>query len=305
MSLDYIFKFDELMIKAEEYELAQLAPNTRLTYISFYKLFARWCQQNHREAMPTTATDISHYIASIGDKVSKSTIEITIAAIEYFHRQEKLTIAGDLTSYHKVKRGIFRAHPRVKRQVKAIKIDDLKAVCRRLNRLNAMDCRDLAILTLGYFAGLRRSEICALNREDIVFTDQGMMVTIMRSKTSKVPIQIPIAKIYDPSICPVIAMIEHLRNMDTNPIPNERALFITRWEKRMKYGAIVEIIKGHYGPEYSGHSLRRGLITSLAEKGVHMNDIKKISRHKSLDMVSEYIEVVEGYQKSSGVLMGA
>lgn len=41
---------------------------------------------------------------------------------------------------------------------------------------------------------------------------------------------------------------------------------------------------------YSGHSLLRGLITSLAEAGVATHYIQKHSRHKTTALVAEYVQ---------------
>lgn len=45
--------------------------------------------------------------------------------------------------------------------------------------------------------------------------------------------------------------------------------------------------------EYSGHSLRAGSVTSMAEAGVPTHLIKLVSRHKSDQMVSTYVRPVE------------
>ncbi|QDL37936.1 hypothetical protein EUB48_12115 [Rhodoferax sediminis] len=43
--------------------------------------------------------------------------------------------------------------------------------------------RDRALLLLGFAAALRRSELVALNVEDLQFVREGMIVCLRRSKT--------------------------------------------------------------------------------------------------------------------------
>jgi integrase len=45
--------------------------------------------------------------------------------------------------------------------------------------------RDRALTLLGFAAALRRSELVALNVEDVDFVDGGMHLTIRRSKTDQ------------------------------------------------------------------------------------------------------------------------
>jgi hypothetical protein len=68
--------------------------------------------------------------------------------------------------------------------------------------------------------------------------------------------------------------------------------------------AVSEIIKLHFGKEYSGHSARRGLVTASAEKGTPIHVIKKHSRHKSTDMVLRYIDDSRGFDDSSVLALG-
>jgi len=54
--------------------------------------------------------------------------------------------------------------------------------------------------------------------------------------------------------------------------------------KRVKPDEIARVIA-----DYSGHSLRAGLVTSAAERGVALHDIKAVSGHKGDAMVGRYI----------------
>ncbi len=59
------------------------------------------------------------------------------------------------------------------------------------------------MLTLTFFGAFRRSEVVSLNIENIEFTDNGMAIPLLRSKTiyTKQTVYISFAK--DKGICPV------------------------------------------------------------------------------------------------------
>jgi len=47
---------------------------------------------------------------------------------------------------------------------------------------------------------------------------------------------------------------------------------------------------GFDGPHFGGHSLKRGALTTGMERGVHPADLKRLGRHKSFDVLGEYLQ---------------
>ena len=47
---------------------------------------------------------------------------------------------------------------------------------------------------------------------------------------------------------------------------------------------------GFDGKHFGGHSLKRGALTTGMERGVHPADLKRLGRHKSFDVLGEYLE---------------
>lgn len=54
---------------------------------------------------------------------------------------------------------------------------------------------------------------------------------------------------------------------------------------------------------YSLHSFRRGFITRLHDKGIPIKTIQSLTGHKSLNMLSRYIEVTDEMRKSAIALL--
>ena len=159
------------------------------------------------------------------------------------------------------------------------------------------DSRDKAILLLGFAGAFRRSELVALNVEDIHNVQEGLTVTIQRSKTDQEgsgrKIGIPFARGVH---CPVKATRSWLQVSDIN----SGAIFrsIDRHGnigERLSNHAIPRIIKGWAykagldPKDYAGHSLRSGLVTSAANAGIANHKIRAQTGHKGDTMLNRYI----------------
>lgn len=296
----------ELLKKAIAYENASLSPNTVRSYKSMCKKFQAWCEANGRSFLPASAETIVLYLSSIGEAVSFSTLDSTIAAIEMAHEKEGLTVQGDRALYRRTRKGIRRTHKENQpiKQAPAMTVLDLKGVCCRLGK-DLRDYRDKALLTTTFFGAFRRSEIVSVDLEHIEFTEKGMAISLLQSKTSDIKQVVYISFAKDKDICPVKAIREWIEKAEIK----EGAVFLSllkggKTAGRLSGHAVSEIIKTHFGQEYSGHSARRGLVTASAEKGTPMHIIKKHSRHKSADMVLRYIDDSRGFIDSSVAVLG-
>ena len=307
MSLSVIPSFDlstehaELVKKTIAYESASLSPNTLRSYKSMCKKFQVWCEANSQSFLPTSAETISLYLSSLGETVSFSTLDSMLAAIEAAHEKAGVTIQGDHSLYRRVRKGIRRTHKENQsiRQAPAMTVLDLKGVCCKFGK-NLKDYRDKALLAVTFFGAFRRSEVVSLDVENIEFTDKGMIIFLLQSKTSDKKQNIYISFAKDKDICPVSSLKEWIEKAEIKEGAVFRSLLKgNKISNRLSGHAVSEIIKLHFGNEYSGHSARRGLVTASAEKGTPIHVIKKHSRHKSADMVLRYIDDSRGFEDKS------
>jgi len=296
----------DLVQKAIAYERASLSPNTIRTYQSMWKKFNQWCGVQGIIAFPCSSETIALYISSLGGSVSFSTLDSTIAAIEAFHERGGESVKGDPSLYKRVRKGIRRTHKENQtiRQAPALSVLDLKGVCCSLGG-SLKDLRDRALLTVAFFGALRRSELSALDVANIEFSDRGVAILILQSKTSDTKQSIYLSFARDKDICPVKALQTWLEVSSINEGAIFRAFFKgNKIASRISGHSVSEIIKQYFGKEYSGHSARRGLVTASAEKGTPIHIIKKHSRHKSADMVLHYIEESKGFEDSVVKILG-
>jgi integrase len=296
----------KLVEKTLEYENAALSANTLRSYKSMWKKFEVWCGATNHSALPASAETIALYISSLGEHVSFSTLDSTLAAIEAVHKKANLLIQGDHSFFRRVRKGIRRKHKgnQTLKQAPALTVLDLKGVCCRLGN-SLVDLRDKAIVTLAFFGALRRSEVVALDIENIQLSEKGMIVTLLQSKTSDSAQTVYIANAKDKDICPVASLKKWIDSAAIREGSVFRSLVKGgRLAERLSGHSVSAIIKKHFGEKYSGHSTRRGLITASAEKGTSLHVIKKHSRHKSADMILHYIEDAKGFEDSAVTVLG-
>lgn len=303
---DLNFDQTELLKKTMDYERASLSPNTLRSYKSMWKKFESWCMANNLIALPTSAETMALYISSLGETVSFSTLDSTLAAIEAVHEKAGQSINGNPALYRRVRKGIRRTHKdnQTLKQAPAMTVLGLKGVCCKLSN-DLAGCRDKALLTLTFFGAFRRSEVVSLNLENLEFNEKGATVSLLQSKTSDTKQTIYIAYAKDQDLCPIKSLKAWIEWAQIT----EGAVFrhLIKGGKvgeRLSGHTVSFIIKKHFGDNYSGHSARRGLVTASAEKGTSIHTIKKHSRHKSADMVLRYVEAARGFEDSAVTILG-
>jgi site-specific recombinase XerD len=159
--------------------------------------------------------------------------------------------------------------------------------------------RDRAILLLGFAGGFRRSELVALDVDDLVETAQGLRVRIRRSKTDQEgvgrEVGIPFGRHVD--TCPVKAWRAWqsaagllkgpcFRPMNSRGGVRDRRLTAQSVALIVKAAAVTA---GLEPTSYAGHSLRSGLATAAAAGGASERSIMDQTGHKSLPVVRRYI----------------
>jgi integrase len=172
--------------------------------------------------------------------------------------------------------------------------------------------RDRAMIMLGFAGAFRKSEVVALNVEDLEFCDEGARVTIRRSKTDQEAKGQTIAVLRGAGpFCPVRFLREWL---DAAGII-EGALFqqVPKGGKgiggRLGGRAYYEVIKqgiagiGLNASKYGSHSMRSGWISTAARNGASVWKMKEISRHKTTDVLASYIREAELFQQHASVGM--
>ncbi len=170
--------------------------------------------------------------------------------------------------------------------------------------------RDRALLLLGFAGAFRRSELVALDVGHLADRPEGLTVTIASSKTDQEGHGqvIAIPRVKDSTYCPVQAVSDWLVAAEISEGPIFRRLH--RGDKigasRLTSKSVALIVKALAAKvdldpaRYAGHSLRRGFLTSAARQRASIFKMADQSRHKSLDVLREYVSNEERFEDHAG-----
>jgi integrase len=269
-----------------------VADNTRRAYRSDLTHFEAW-----GGTIPCDQEMIARYLVAHAGKLAIATLKRRLAAISVTHevKSHPTPTTGKLVKA--TLRGLQRAHGAPQKQSSPLLVEDLLSILGMLND-SVKDMRDKALLLIGFAGGFRRSELVSLDIKDISYVRQGLLITINRSKTDQLgigrQIGIPFAR---GRHCPVQSLKKWLSVLDDDSGSIFRP--VTRHERispaRLSKDAVSRIVKARaqaigLEPEsYSGHSLRAGLATSAAMRGVSTLAIKSQTGHRSDAMVARYV----------------
>ena len=266
------------------------AANTLRAYKADFKDFSGFCTKNGFNSLPTEPKILALYLTHLSSTSKFSTLKRRIASISVIHK-----IKGHyLDTKHPIimenLHGIKRVKGSNQKAKKPILINDLKLIINSIDqniKSEKRKIRDKAILLLGFSGGFRRSELVNIDYEDLDFVSEGVKIFIKRSKTDQSGEGMIKAIPYfqNKLFCPVI----NLKNW-IDLLENKKGKIFEISDKSVsliikKYASLA----GLDANKYSGHSLRSGFATSVAESGAEERNIMAMTGHKTTQMVRRYI----------------
>ena len=148
--------------------------------------------------------------------------------------------------------------------------------------------KNKALLLIGFAGGFRRSELVAIDMEDIEFVNEGVKIFVKRSKTDQSGEGMTKGIPYFPNLdyCPVLSLKEWIEdsNIKSGKVFDMSDKNVALTIK--KYAELAGLDKN----KYAGHSLRSGFATSTAELGAEERSIMAMTGHKTTQMVRRYIK---------------
>lgn len=297
--------------------------NTKRGYAGDWRRFRAWCERMNRTALPASAETMILYITHLADPhrppesprhkggvCKPSTIERALSAIAFVHRVEGLRSPR---GYELVRQHLSRTKKALKtpkKQAAPLLAKHLSDIIDEMDRrIEVRDqspaiSRDRAILLLGWCCALRRSEIVALDRDDISFREEGLVVNVSDSKTDQEGegALIPVEPASVAALCPVRATRTWLgRRGEEGPVFCRTYRGKMIWDEPMPDWEVDAVVKKwtlRAGIEsenprlsFSAHSLRAGLITEAARAQKPEWRIMEHTRHKSYEVFREYIRL--------------
>ena len=146
-------------------------------------IFAAWCAEHDHTSLPASGDAVASFIDAMSESRKPATIRRYVASIGHLHRAAGL---DDPTKANPAKLALKRlGRQHGSRQTQAAPLGEM-AVERVLATTGdaLIDRRDLALLMVSRDMLARRSEVVALQVEDVQFADDGSAtVLVRRSKT--------------------------------------------------------------------------------------------------------------------------
>lgn len=297
---------------ARAYVAAARAPATRRAYASDWRIFAAWCDTRALAALPATPATVAIYLAAEAQGGTRpSTLGRRLAAIGYAHNEAGFDPPQQQPGAIAIRQalaGIRRTHGVARVQKRAADGDMLRDMLRAIEGEGDRAVRDRALLAIGMAAALRRSELVALTMRDVAVTPDGLMLTIRQSKTDQEGAGARIAVPEGSRIRPKALLLAWIAHAGFAEGPVFRKLTpqgrIT--SRPMSDRGVALVVKARataagYDPaEVAGHSLRSGFLTEAARQGATVFKMKEVSRHKSIEILSDYVRNHELFRDHAG-----
>lgn len=270
---------------------ASLSENTQRAYDNDIQQYHRWGGR-----IPSSPDKVAKYLAANANSLSLSTLARRVVSIGRAHEAFGLPSPARANVVRATLQGIRRMNGSAQRRVAPITLDDLQTMVHGLRGVKGL--RDKALLLTGFAGAFRRSELVSIRVEDIAFVQQGMIVHLARSKTDQLgngrKVPIPYMRGH---ICPVKAMKMWLRKAGLRDGAvfrhvNRHGHVLTRSLSPQSVALIVKErvnVIGLNADDFSGHSLRAGLVTSAARSGASIWKIRQQTGHQSDAMLQLYI----------------
>jgi len=266
------------------------ALNTLRAYKADYKDFAGFCIKNGFKPMPSEPKIISLYLTYLSQSCKFSTLKRRLASISVIHKLSGHYIDVKHPMITENLMGIKRIKGSYQKAKKPILFNELKSIVDVINKDKNEKNRlkNRALILIGFAGGFRRSELVAIDYEDVDFVSEGVKIFVKRSKTdqSGEGMTKGIPYFANQNICPVIS----LKNwIEKSRIKSGKIFDISDKSVALtikKYTALA----GLDSNKYSGHSLRSGFATSTAELGAEERSIMAMTGHKTTQMVRRYIK---------------
>ena len=248
---------------------------------------------------PLSEADLCFVMAVYANSHKITSLPTFLSALNRYHRQLFQAEIPRTALYQQTRVGIenYYGNTAASAAKTALTLDDLCEFARHLDTRYFEHARDWCACLLAFFGLLRINEYMnsGLRRGHVQPTSYGLDITVVRSKTSNIPVVISLASRND-QLCPARALSHYLGFFPLLALPcrPDDPLFVSRLRNQAVTTATTdaefiarlrELITAAF-PErdasrYAGHSFRRGGASALQLAGVPAAVIQKHGRWTS------------------------
>lgn len=302
-----------LIDAAVEYAGAARSPRTQAAYDADWADFVRFCDTHGLQALPSAPGAVALYLTAGAERLKPSTLSRRVAAISVRHGEHGYPSPTADPRVRSIMSGIRRVHGTEQTRAAPATIGDIRRMIAHLPD-SMSGTRDAALLLVGFAGAMRRSELVSLNVGDLRTREEGLEITIRRSKTDQEGAGRRVALVHgtDPLTCPITALQRWLERADIQRGPVFRAVDrhgnVNR--TRLTAAGVNLIVKraaqaaGLDAATYSGHSLRAGFATTAALNGASERQIAAQTGHRSMEVLRGYIRPARLFADNAVSVLG-
>ena len=252
---------------AEDFARASRSEATRRAYRSDWSHFTAWCADHGAIFLPAAPGAVAAYLADLASDHKVATIQRRLAAINAAHRLAGTASPTSDEEVRLVMQGIRRRKGVAPDEVRAITLHELRKMVAALPE-DLAGSRDRGLLLLGFAGAFRRSELVALDVEDLETTEDGVVVQIRRSKTDQEAAGRQVGVPYgSTTLCPVLALRHWLEaaQISSGPIFRKVDRHGHVGAAQLSPSSVAEIVKRAAAPRWgSTQSCSRAIRSGLA-----------------------------------------
>jgi site-specific recombinase XerD len=299
---------------AAEYARNSKAANTWRAYQADLRDFTAWCRAHGLNPLPTSPETVAAYLVDLATRRKVATVQRRLASISQQHAAAGHETPTRSATVRLIMQGIRRTHAPAQ-AVRKVQPAVTSIICKLVDALgdSLIDRRDRALILIGFAGAFRRSELAQFRLGDITETEDGLRVMLRQSKTDQEGAGLVkgIPRGHDPKTCPVRAWRDWIAAAGIEGGQAFRSVNRHGHVGASLSGrAIADMIKSRVKAidfdscQFSGHSLRSGLITAAAKAGVPERIIMKQSGHKHLPTLRGYIREGSLFTENAAAQVG-
>lgn len=308
-------EWSALEAESREFDQAAKAPSTLALYGRQWRQFLSWCAAVGRDACPATVETIAVYMTFLARRLRPASIAVHLAALRHHHEEDGYASPTADPRARRRMAGIRRQLGVHRQPKQPLTLEMLERGTDLLPSGALRHDQRRAMLLLGFAAGLRRSELVGLDAAPggggtgfiRSCGEDGLEIVLNRSKADQdgegQVIAVPLRS--DPDRCPVRALHHWLNRAEIRVGPLFRlfagGLPQSRRLSAASVGRAVKQVAKRLKLDrtaYAGHSLRSGVVTTLARFGAPLASIRDLTRHAKLDTLITYVRSVNRFKES-------
>lgn len=258
-----------------------LSPHSQEAYNRDVKYFAAFLERRGVQSfLEVKSEDVISFLAALRqlDYASASLYRqfMSVRVLARFLKREKL-ITQDWT--------IYLDAPQVWQQIpEVLSPAEVERLLKQPEVETAVGARDRAILEILYSSGLRVSELCGLNLQDV---DDAYVSVIGKGNKQRL---VPIGK------QAIAALDYYLGNFYPASQQDSPPLFLNKRGKRIDRILVWKMIKSYgkkagISKEISPHTLRHSFATHLLDNGADLRVIQEMMGHAHINSTDRYMQI--------------